>query len=132
MFKVLVVDDDPSVLATYRRLLQKAGYSIVTEQDPCRVIESGVADQNFDLLLVDYKMPGMDGLTLLAELRRRKCAFPCVLISAFLNEDVRCQAVHLGVSRVMEKPVDVAALRQTLEDLLPLAGPPSLGVPMAG
>jgi CheY-like chemotaxis protein len=119
-FKVLVVDDDPSVLATYRRLLLRAGCAAVTEADPREVLASR-SDEQVDLLLLDYKMPGMDGLALLAELRRRACRAPCILISAFLNDDVRSQARHLGVDRVLEKPVDVCQLRQTINDLLPPA-----------
>jgi len=119
-FTVLVVDDDPSVLATYRRVLQRAGYRAFTEADPVRVLDNGQPDEPIDLLLLDYKMPGMDGLSLLAELRRREWKARCILISAFLNDDVRSQAVNLGVQRVLEKPVDVRALRQAIDELLPL------------
>ena len=119
-FTVLVVDDDPSVLATYRRVLTRAGYQAVTEDDPLRVLDGGGPDQPVDLLLLDYKMPGMDGLSLLAELRRREWKAQCILISAFLNDDVRSQAKNLGVRQVLEKPVDIAALRQAIQDLLPL------------
>ena len=66
-YTVLVVDDDPSVLAGYRRLLRRAGYTTVTEGDP-RDVLARKADSQPDLLLLDYKMPGMDGLSLLAEL----------------------------------------------------------------
>lgn len=121
-YTVLVVDDDPSVLATYRRLLRRAGYETRTEADPCRVLAGEHPGGGVDLLLLDYKMPGMDGLSLLAELRRRRCLARCVLISAFLNEDVRGQARSLGVDRVLEKPVDVCQLRSVLDDLLPAGG----------
>jgi len=119
-YTVLVVDDDPSVLATYRRLLCRAGYTTVTEGDPRKVLD-GRAGAEVDLLLLDYKMPGMDGLELLAELRRRACRARCILVSAFLNDDVRTQAAGLGVDRVLEKPVDVASLRDAIHGLLPLA-----------
>ena len=122
LYTVLVVDDDPSVLSTYRRLLRRAGYRTLTESDPTRVLSNGHLVEKIDLMLVDYKMPGMDGLSLVAEMRRRECRVPCILISAYLNDDVRSQATHLGVARVLEKPVDVSALRRALEDFLPVAG----------
>lgn len=118
-YKVLVVDDDPSVLATYRRLLRRAGYTAVTEGDPLKVLDTPDDGERVDLLLLDYKMPGMDGLSLLAELRRRACQARCILVSAFLNDEVRNQARHLGVDRVLEKPVDVGLLRRAIDDLLP-------------
>jgi len=121
-YRVLVVDDDPSVLATYRRLLTRAGYETFTEDDPHRVLEDRTQAGQIDLLLLDYKMPGMDGLSLLAELRRREWKARCILVSAFLNDDVRRQARTLGVERVLEKPVDIGALRQAMHDLLPLPG----------
>jgi len=120
-YTVLVVDDDPSVLATYCRLLRRVGYRTVAEQNPRKVLDNGYADGKIDLLLLDYKMPGMDGLSLLAELRRRECQAHCILVSAYLNDDIRQQAKNLGVNRVMEKPVDCCTLRRALEELLPVA-----------
>jgi len=115
---VLVVDDDPSVLATYGRLLGRFGYRALTEGDPGRVLDQLDLLLGVDLLLLDYKMPGMDGLSLLAELRRRECRARCILVSAYLNDGVRRQAKLLGVDRVMEKPVDVCMLREAIADLL--------------
>jgi CheY-like chemotaxis protein len=121
-YTVLVVDDDTSVLTCYRKLLSRAGYKTVTESDPRRVLVDGRNLENVDLLLIDYKMPEMDGLTLLAELRRREFKARCVLVSAFLNDGVRQQARHLGVDQVLEKPVDVGVLRGTIAELLPTDG----------
>ncbi len=119
-YRVLVVDDDPTVLSTYRRMLRRAGFEVVTESDPRKVLENGHAD-GVDLLLLDYRMPGLDGLSLLAELRRRECTAPVILISAYLNDDVVDQARMLGVARLLQKPVDVPTLRGYLFDLIPAA-----------
>ena len=129
IYKVLVVDDDPSVLATYRRLLERAGYSTTTVDDPRDVLADKGIYEEADLLLLDYRMPGINGITLLAELRRREFRGRCILISAYLNEEVRSQAGHLGVNLVLEKPVDIRRLRGALTKLLPLVGvsPAGLG-----
>ena len=70
-YTVMVVDDDPSVLATYGRLLRRAGYRTLTQADPCDALQDQKLDGGVDLLLLDHRMPTMDGLTMLAELRRR-------------------------------------------------------------
>ena len=119
-FNVLVVDDDSSVLECYKRLLDRSGYATATENDPLQLLRPEADLSGVDLLVLDYKMPGMDGLTLLAELRRREIRARCILISAFLNDGVRQQAAILGVDRILEKPVDVAALRGALSELLPV------------
>ena len=126
-YTVLVVDDDPSVLDCYRKLLSRAGYRTVTESDPRKVLTDGRNLEGVDLLLIDYKMPEMDGLTLLAELRRKEFRARCVLVSAFLNEGVRQQARHLSVDHILEKPVDVGALRSVLAGLLPTEGGRTVG-----
>jgi CheY-like chemotaxis protein len=120
-YTVLVVDDDPSVLSTYQRVLGRCGYRALTEGDPLRVLEADTGAASADLLLLDYRMPGMDGLSLLEKLRERKCRARCILVSAYLNDDVRRRASRLGVDRVLEKPLDVSLLRNVLADLLPPA-----------
>lgn len=121
-FTVLVVDDDPSVLDCYEKLVRRAGYQTLTDSDPLRALARGADLEDVDLLVLDYKMPGMDGLTLLAELRRREIRARCILVSAFVNEGVRQQANLLGVDRIVEKPVDVASFRSVLAELLPESG----------
>lgn len=116
---VLVVDDDEGVLACYRKLLSRAGYRARTERDPSKVLHSETDLSDVALIILDYRMPGMDGLTLLAALRRREFRARCILISAYLNDGVRQQAGLLGVDRILDKPVDVGALRGVISELLP-------------
>jgi len=118
-YSVLVVDDDAAVLECYRRILERAGYRARVESDPVKVLQANGELSDVDLIVLDYKMPGMDGLTLLAELRHREFRARCVLISAYLNDAVRQQAELLGVDLILQKPVDVGALRAAIAELLP-------------
>ena len=90
-------------------------------QSPHAILDPGIrwfpADEALRESSMEKLMP-----PLVAELRRKECRARCVLISAYLNDEVRQQAGTLGVDRVLEKPVDVNLLRGTLADLLPTTG----------
>jgi CheY-like chemotaxis protein len=121
-YTILLVDDDPSVLSCTRRCLERSGYRVRTASDPSHVLPTEKGLDGVDLVLLDYRMPGMTGLELLDGLRRSGVEVKCILISAFLNDEVRRQAEGLGVDRVLDKPVDVGLLREVLAELLPASG----------
>ena len=116
---VLVVDDEDANRRTLERILVREGLDVRHAPDGETALQR-LGQEDIWLMLTDLKMPGMDGLSLLAELRRREFRAPCILLSAFLNDDLRCQAAHLGVARILEKPVGVRILRRALDELLPL------------
>jgi|KBSSwiStaDraftv2_1062776.scaffolds.fasta_scaffold104688_2 CheY-like chemotaxis protein len=121
-YTILLVDDDPSVLSCTRRWLERSGYRVRIAADPSQVLATEKGLDGVDLMLLDYKMPGMTGLELLDGLRRTGNGVKCILLSAFLNDEVRRQARELGVDRVLDKPVDVGLLREVLAELLPVNG----------
>lgn len=121
-YTILLVDDDPSVLSCTRRCLERSGYRVRIASDPSQVLATEKGLDGVDLMLLDYRMPGMTGLELLDGLRRTGSGVKCILLSAFLNDEVRRQARELGVDRVLDKPVDVGLLREVLAELLPVSG----------
>jgi two-component system, chemotaxis family, chemotaxis protein CheY len=79
--RVLVVDDDPVVLESIALLIMHLGHVAETatnQQEALRKIDSG---DKFDLVLLDFKIPGMDGHALAHEIKERCPAFPIVLVS---------------------------------------------------
>jgi CheY-like chemotaxis protein len=103
---ILFVDDDPSICSMFTRLFQRR-LPIVD-----LIVLNGAAealallDQNTaDLLITDYNMPGMTGMTLVRELRARGAALPIVLLSGF--PDLEQEALQVGVTRFLAK--DIAA-----------------------
>ena len=119
MYRILVVDDDPAVLSCYARLLRREGYEVETAPGGASALTRLEAPGTFDVVIIDYKMPGMDGVEFLRELRRRGHAPEVLLISAYATDEVRKSASRMGVRTILGKPIDVAALRGALLEVVP-------------
>ena len=90
--RILIVDDNKMGLSARRSVLEAVGHTVTTAasgNEAIALFESGTA---FDLVVTDYKMPKMDGVQLIAQLRDRSPSLPIILISGFadtlgLNEE---------------------------------------------
>ena len=80
MTRVLIVDDDPSTLASLSRAFRLAGHEAVVCDNAARGIEL-VRAERFDVVFSDVVMPGKDGLAMLEELRERGLAIPIIMMS---------------------------------------------------
>jgi len=103
MSKVLVVDDDSVCRESMRRILERGGYSVQSATDFSSALEA-INEQQFDLMVCDFRMPGKSGLDLLAELRRRDVMIPVVMVSAFADSGVEGEFRKLGASAFLKKP----------------------------
>ncbi len=123
---ILVIDDDPAVLQSYGRLLRRLGHTVRLLADVDEAHRDPALLERVDLLILDQRMPGMSGLDLLAVLRGRApevgAEAAVLLISAYLSEELREQASHLGVVEVIEKPVDPEHLLGSVRAALAAGG----------
>ncbi len=116
--RVLVVDDDPSVLFTFQNALdQLAECEIEIAGNGMQALER-LAEKPYDLLITDYRMPDIDGLTLASRLRQAYPATAVLLITAFSTQDLRVQAAQLNVECVLDKPVGLAEFRAAARSAL--------------
>jgi CheY-like chemotaxis protein len=116
MASILVIDDDSAVSATIKLLLDRAGHDVVVANDGrngLKVFESG----QFDLLIVDIFMPGMDGLETIRLVHRQRPEVPILVISgnAFPTDsnptpDFLHMATKLGAITSLRKPFKPAEL----------------------
>jgi CheY-like chemotaxis protein len=82
--RILLVDDNANGLKARKKVLEDLGYGIVTASNGHDALER-FAPQKFDLVVTDYKMPRMDGLELIVNLRKLEPELPIVLISGFVD-----------------------------------------------
>jgi two-component system nitrogen regulation response regulator NtrX len=116
--RLLVIDDEPSIRDTMRMLLEYDGYDVLVAasgQEGLTVVEK----ENPDLVFLDVKMPGMDGLEVLGRLRGMNDSLPVVIVSAHGNTTTALEAGRLGAFRFIEKPLSkdyvLDAVREGLE-----------------
>ncbi|HTM23991.1 MAG TPA: response regulator [Vicinamibacterales bacterium] len=104
--RVLVVDDEATIRDLLSKTLALAEYDVDMAPDGRTALERLRVIQ-YDLLITDLRMPGVDGLTVIREARRLKSDLPVIIITGFSNEASAIEAVNLGVSGYLTKPFRV-------------------------
>jgi DNA-binding NtrC family response regulator len=111
--RILVAEDDPSVRGLLRELLQRWEFEVAEANDglqACKMLDS----YRPDILLLDIKMPKLDGLGVLSEMRSRQLVIPTFIISGEGGISDAVRAVKLGAEDYLEKPVEPNQLRLLL------------------
>ena len=114
---ILVVDDDKSILRTFTRILQKSGYKIETAETGKEAIEKADNDQ-YDLALVDIRLPDMDGTELLSKLKKQLQNTVKIMITGFPSLETGVKALDEGADAYLVKPVKPQELLVLLEEKL--------------
>lgn len=119
--RILVVDDEASIVRLFVRALQAAGYSEVRGlTDPLEALIC-LDSEDFDLVILDLNMPGMDGFTLLREISARlsKDSFlPVMAVSGMGSPDAKERAFREGAKDYLVKPIDIKELVLHVDSLL--------------
>src|SRR3989454_1175537 len=104
---VLVVDDDPALLAALPEALRlrMAGVTVDTADSGAAALDR-IAARDFDAIVTDIRMPGMDGLALLAEIRARRPDTPILIITGHGEYDLALRALRGGAYDFIQKPID--------------------------
>jgi two-component system chemotaxis response regulator CheY len=113
--RVLLVDDSGTMRTIQRRCLNKLGIDDITEaSDGVQALQYFTA-KAFDVVLTDWNMPKMDGLTLLKEIRKRNVALPVVMITTEADRSRVMEAIQAGISDYLVKPFTPDGLKAKLE-----------------
>ncbi len=131
MSKILLVDDDPQALESTRKILEYAGFQIVTAPDGQSALESvrptpGRVGSAFDLVITDVRMPRLGGLEFLRALSLCGENMPVILMTAFGRVEDAVWAMKLGAVDFLTKPFKRQALLSSVESALKRARSRSL------
>jgi FixJ family two-component response regulator len=114
---VLVVDDDDLMRNSTRRLLRSAGFRVEAFASAEEFLLSGAADETACLIL-DVRMPGMNGVQLQRQMAAEGRRIPIIFITARENEDIRMEAMRAGAVDFLQKPFSEEALLNAVRKAL--------------
>lgn len=116
--RILIVDDEPDMLKLLSMILkEKTPYEVVTTNNPVEAVEM-VRNQNFEIVITDLKMPGLDGLQLLEEVKKKDEDVPVIIITAYGTIDAATEAIEKGGFDFITKPFKKEQILFTIEKAL--------------
>jgi FixJ family two-component response regulator len=124
---VLIVDDEPRVRLSYRVALETDGFD-VHEADGAAAALAELAQYRFALVILDMRMPEMDGLNLLEKIRGEKVLTPVVIITAYGDIPHAVRAMKLGAIDFLQKPLTPDVLRSIAWEIVSRHAPAASGL----
>ncbi len=115
--RVMVVDDTAHVLRMLSAMLSLDGFEVVSEAAGGEAAIEAVEEADPDVVVMDYRMPMMDGLTAARRIRARRPSQIIVLYTAFIDEDLERRANEVGVSLCIGKVEGLASLEREISRL---------------
>ena len=116
-YRILVVDDDENLLKSLKKILSLQYYSVDAISNPMQV-EKLLETNQYHSILLDVKMPGINGLELLKIIMQKSILTPVIMVSGQSNIEIAMQAIKEGAYDFIEKPIDPERLLIALKSAL--------------
>lgn len=117
MAKILVIDDERSIRNTLKDILEFEKHKVTLAENGKQGLETALNDF-FDIIFSDIKMPEMDGIELLEQLREKEVEAPVIMISGHGNIETAVECIKKGAFDFIEKPIDLSRLLVTVRNAL--------------
>jgi two-component system response regulator HydG len=117
MPRLLIIDDDPAFCTLLRNFLNKQGFE-TSEAYTAREGIRAVYDESYNLVLIDYRLPDMDGLELLKNIKKRYFHLPVIIMTNYANIKTAVKAMQLGAFEYVTKPINPDEIRLSIKQAL--------------
>jgi two-component system, NtrC family, response regulator HydG len=114
---ILVVDDEVDTCSNLSDILTDLGYSVDVAHEGQTALQM-VRQKPYDVALLDFKMPGMDGLTLYREIKKLRAGTVAIVVTAYAGGETKAEALAAGAWHVLSKPVDFPNLLSLVNEAL--------------
>jgi DNA-binding response OmpR family regulator len=114
--KVLLVDDEADIVEVVQDRLEHYGFTVITAGTGLDALKK-LAVEAFDGIFLDIKMPEMDGMEALGEIRKRDTKIPVIILTASSTQDSAIEAMNRGANDYILKPLEWDELKVKIEKL---------------
>jgi DNA-binding response OmpR family regulator len=115
--RILIVDDETNVRLNFRMTLETESYEVIEVSSGEAAVEL-LGEHSFALAILDIRMPGMDGLELLAKMRESGIRVPAMIVTAYSDVPNAVKAMKLGAIDFLQKPLRPEELRSIVNEIL--------------
>jgi DNA-binding NtrC family response regulator len=116
--KVLIIDDEPGLCWALEKSLREEGYDVLKAASGSAGLELLSAQKDVSLVLLDYKMPGMDGLEVLDKIMAQCPGLPVLFMTGHSAISTAAAAIKIGAVAYVTKPFHLADLKETVRGIL--------------
>lgn len=113
--KMMIVDDEERFLSTTKRLLSKKGYEVVTATSGAEALDR-LRDEEIHVVILDVKMPGMDGMATLQEIRKSFPLVEVIMLTGHATMESAVDGLRSGATDYLMKPTDIDEIIQKAEE----------------
>lgn len=114
---ILIIDDEAYLRSTLAIILKRAGYSVTTAAGAQEALQILLSNQ-IDLVFLDLKMPGKDGMELLPEIRLLDPNLPVLILTANASLETAIQSMRMGAIGYLMKPIDPEQIINRVEEII--------------
>ena len=111
--RILIADDEPSIRSLLRDFLEEEGFQVAEAETGQQVVKA-LTEGGYDLIMMDVRMPEMDGLAVLKELHSKKVDVPIIVMTAHNSSNIAIQATQLGAYDYITKPFELEEVLLTI------------------
>ncbi len=115
--KLLIVDDEKNVRESMVNLLRTKGYDTEGAESGAAALQK-IRSQSFDLLVLDFRMPGMDGLETFRRAREINPEIAAIILTGYGTSEREIEGMRLGVKKFVRKPITIDQLANVINDVL--------------